>query len=90
MLRVDRLDAFYGKKQVLFAIDLELEEHCVGAVIGPNGAGKSTVLRAIFGLVAERRGATRFLIASRVRVSRSAGRAETWPVMEQEAQAGKL
>src|SRR5262249_49168696 len=35
-------------------------EHRVGAVIGPNGAGKSTVLRAIFGLVAERRGAIRF------------------------------
>jgi branched-chain amino acid transport system ATP-binding protein len=60
MLKVDRLDAFYGKKQVLFGIDLALDEHCVGAVIGPNGAGKSTVLRSIFGLVAERRGAIRF------------------------------
>ena len=26
MLRVDRLDAFYGKKQVLFAIDMMLPE----------------------------------------------------------------
>jgi branched-chain amino acid transport system ATP-binding protein len=56
MLRVEALNAFYGKKQVLFGIDLELPDGTIGAVIGPNGAGKSTVLRAIFGLVANRSG----------------------------------
>jgi branched-chain amino acid transport system ATP-binding protein len=60
MLAVRGLDAFYGKKQVLFAVNLELPGRAIGAVIGPNGAGKSTVLRAIFGLVAERRGAMSF------------------------------
>ncbi len=56
MLRVEGLNAYYGKKQVLFGIDLELPDGTIGAVIGPNGAGKSTVLRAIFGLIANRSG----------------------------------
>ncbi|MFN2645819.1 MAG: ABC transporter ATP-binding protein [Burkholderiales bacterium] len=60
MLAIRNLDAFYGKKQVLFGVDLELPGRAIGAVIGPNGAGKSTVLRAVFGLVAERRGAIAF------------------------------
>ena len=57
MLTVRKLDAFYGKKQVLFGVDLRLPKGGIGAVIGPNGAGKSTVLRALFGLVGERHGA---------------------------------
>jgi branched-chain amino acid transport system ATP-binding protein len=57
MLTVRNLNAFYGKKQVLFGVNLALAERSIGAVIGPNGAGKSTVLRALFGLVGERQGA---------------------------------
>ena len=60
MLTVEQLDAFYGKKQVLFGIDLTLGGGRIGAVIGPNGAGKSTVLRAVFGLVPQRAGRIRF------------------------------
>src|SRR4030088_1187017 len=56
MLTIRRLNAFYGKKQILFDIDLTLADRSIGAVIGPNGAGKSTVLRALFGLVGERHG----------------------------------
>jgi branched-chain amino acid transport system ATP-binding protein len=57
---VRQLNAFYGKKQVLFGVDLALPERSIGAVIGPNGAGKSTVLRALFGLVGERQGMIQF------------------------------
>ena len=56
MLSVSKLDAFYGKKQVLFGIDLTLGDRSIAAVIGPNGAGKSTVLRTLFGLVPQRAG----------------------------------
>ena len=49
MLNVEKLDAFYGKKQILFGIDMALAERRIAAVIGPNGAVKSTVLRALFG-----------------------------------------
>lgn len=59
MLTVEKLDAFYGKKQVLFGIDLTLGDRRIAAVIGPNGAGKSTVLRALFGLGPQREGAIR-------------------------------
>ena len=60
MLNVAELDAFYGKKQVLFGIDMTLAERRIAAVIGPNGAGKSTVLRAVFGLGPQREGTIRF------------------------------
>ena len=60
MLSVIEMDAFYGKKQVLFGIDIALPERRIAAVIGPNGAGKSTVLRAIFGLGPQREGMIRF------------------------------
>jgi branched-chain amino acid transport system ATP-binding protein len=60
MLNVEKLDAFYGKKQVLFGIDMTLAERRIAAVIGPNGAGKSTVLRAVFGLGPQREGTIRF------------------------------
>ena len=59
MLNVARMDAFYGKKQVLFGIDMTLAGRCIAAVIGPNGAGKSTVLRAVFGLGPQREGTIR-------------------------------
>jgi branched-chain amino acid transport system ATP-binding protein len=60
VLSVAKLDAFYGKKQVLFGIDLALADRRIAAVIGPNGAGKSTVLRAVFGLVPQRAGRIAF------------------------------
>jgi len=60
VLNVDNLNAFYGKKQVLFGIDMILPERRIAAVIGPNGAGKSTVLRAVFGLGPQREGRIRF------------------------------
>jgi branched-chain amino acid transport system ATP-binding protein len=60
VLNVDTLNAFYGKKQVLFGIDMTLAERRIAAVIGPNGAGKSTVLRAVFGLGPSREGTIRF------------------------------
>lgn len=60
MLNIQKLDAFYGKKQVLFNIDLTLDDRTLGAVIGPNGAGKSSVLRAVFGMIPVRRGLIEF------------------------------
>jgi branched-chain amino acid transport system ATP-binding protein len=60
MLSVEKLDAFYGKKQVLFSISIKLADQRIAAVIGPNGAGKSTLLRAVFGLGPQRQGTIRF------------------------------
>ena len=45
------LTASYGSLQVLFGVDLDVEEGEIVALLGTNGAGKSTVLRAVAGLL---------------------------------------
>jgi branched-chain amino acid transport system ATP-binding protein len=51
MLEVRGLSAGYGRAQVLFDIDLDVDKGEVVALLGRNGAGKSTTLKAIMGLV---------------------------------------
>jgi phosphate transport system ATP-binding protein len=46
-LKVDNLNLFYGKKQALFGINMEMPKKKVTAFIGPSGCGKSTLLRCI-------------------------------------------
>ncbi|MFN0134318.1 MAG: metal ABC transporter ATP-binding protein [Phycisphaerales bacterium] len=41
----------YGRKPVLWDVDVTLPEGKLIAIVGPNGAGKSTLLKAILGLV---------------------------------------
>jgi phosphate transport system ATP-binding protein len=42
-----KVDVFYGAKQALFEVDLDLRENTVTAMIGPSGCGKSTFLRCL-------------------------------------------
>ena len=60
LLSVRRLDAWYGRAQVLFGVDLEIGDGEVVALMGRNGAGKSTTMKAIMGLLASCRGEIRF------------------------------
>lgn len=46
-IEVRNLDLFFGKKQVLKGIHLEVPKHKVVALIGPSGCGKSTLLRSM-------------------------------------------
>ncbi|QLH39840.1 MAG: ABC transporter ATP-binding protein [Defluviicoccus sp.] len=55
-LEVHQLDAFYGRAQILFAVDLKVAAGEALALLGRNGAGKSTTVRAILGLIARTRG----------------------------------
>jgi phosphate transport system ATP-binding protein len=41
------VDVFYGDKQALFQIDLDIYERQVTSLIGPSGCGKSTFLRCL-------------------------------------------
>ncbi len=56
LLRVEGLDAAYGRARVLFGVSLEVRRGEVVALMGRNGAGKSTTLKAVMGLVEGRRG----------------------------------
>ena len=51
ILTVSGLKVSYGKSQVLFGVDLELNKGEVVALLGRNGAGKSTTFKGILGLV---------------------------------------
>lgn len=47
LIRISDFDFFYGEKQALYDVNMEMREHEVTAFIGPSGCGKSTLLRCI-------------------------------------------
>jgi ABC-type branched-subunit amino acid transport system ATPase component len=51
VLRLDRVNTFYGKSHILNDAALEVREGEIVALLGRNGAGKSTLLKTIAGLV---------------------------------------
>lgn len=46
-IKVENLNLFYGEKQALHDINMEMPKKKVTAYIGPSGCGKSTLLRCI-------------------------------------------
>ena len=60
MLEVEKLDAWYGKAQILYGVSLAVGAGECVALMGRNGAGKSTTMKAIMGLVARRTGKVRY------------------------------
>ncbi|MFM7224367.1 MAG: MFS transporter, partial [Actinomycetota bacterium] len=60
LLLVRGLDVHYDGVQVLFGVDLEIDEGEIVALLGTNGAGKSTLLKAVSGLVEATNGAIVF------------------------------
>ena len=49
VLEVRNLEGGYGAVQILYGIDLYVEEGEFVTIIGPNGCGKSTLIKTIFG-----------------------------------------
>ena len=60
LLEVRDIDVFYGDVQVVFGLELRVEEGEVVSIIGGNGAGKSTLLKTISGLMQPAKGEIAF------------------------------
>jgi branched-chain amino acid transport system ATP-binding protein len=60
MLKVEKLQARYGRSQVLFDIDLSVGEGEIVTLLGRNGMGKTTTIMTVMGLVKARGGEVRF------------------------------
>jgi branched-chain amino acid transport system ATP-binding protein len=54
VLEVEGLNAFYGKSQVVFDLELRVDAGETVAMLGRNGAGKTSTLFAIAGVVSHR------------------------------------
>ena len=55
-LSIESLQAWHGRSQALFGVDLHIAEGETVALIGRNGAGKSTTLQCAMGVLAQRSG----------------------------------
>jgi branched-chain amino acid transport system ATP-binding protein len=56
ILKVQDLHAFYGQSHILHGMSFSVQEGEVATLLGRNGAGKTTTMRAIMGIVGQRRG----------------------------------
>lgn len=61
MLKVDRINAFYGLSHILHDVSLEVGESEIVALLGRNGVGKTTTLKSIIGAVKPQSGRIRFM-----------------------------
>jgi ABC-type branched-chain amino acid transport systems, ATPase component len=50
MLETVKLNAGYGKLQILFDVDFLASKKQIITIVGPNGSGKSTFLKTLIGL----------------------------------------
>lgn len=49
MLKAENVNAGYGDVQILWDMNMEVEEHSITALIGSNGVGKTTFIRTVAG-----------------------------------------
>lgn len=56
LLRVENIDSFYGPSQVLFGMNMHVNEGEVVTLIGRNGMGKSTTVKSVMGMLRPRNG----------------------------------
>lgn len=60
MLRVERVSAAYGKRDVLRDVSFAARPGEIVSILGPNGAGKSSLLRVVAGFLAAAQGQVQF------------------------------
>lgn len=60
MLELNDINTFYGNRQVLHGVSLEVKAGSVVALLGRNGMGKTTTIRTIIGFTPPRSGFIQF------------------------------
>ena len=60
MLRIDRINTYYGKAHILHDLSFDVSAGEVVALLGRNGAGKTTTMRSIMQLVRPASGSITF------------------------------
>jgi len=60
MLELNNLETSYGQSQVLFGVNLQVNEREVVTLLGRNGMGKTTTINSILGMVRARSGEINF------------------------------
>ncbi|MFB9147844.1 urea ABC transporter ATP-binding subunit UrtE [Halomonas alkalicola] len=60
MLRIDKLNQYYGESHTLWDLDLEVPAGECTCVMGRNGVGKTTLMKAIMGEVKVASGSLRY------------------------------
>ncbi len=61
MLKVDKIETYYGPIAALKGISFEVDERDIVTILGANGAGKSTIMRTISGITPPAKGDIQFL-----------------------------
>ena len=51
VLTIEKLRTGYGRKQVVFDVDIHVNEGEVVGVLGHNGSGKSTTMKSVLGVL---------------------------------------
>ncbi len=60
VLEVSNLASGYGEVQILWGVDLALEQGKLTTLVGSNGVGKTTLLRTVMGLLRPIQGSVTF------------------------------
>lgn len=47
ILKIQKFNAYFGEKQILEDIDLDIAKNIVTSIMGPSGCGKTTLIRCI-------------------------------------------
>jgi branched-chain amino acid transport system ATP-binding protein len=60
MLKLEKIDAYYGYIHALKDVSLEIKEGDIVTLLGANGAGKTSILKVISGLIKPQKGKVSF------------------------------
>jgi len=60
LLKISNLNAYYGDVQVLYDVNLEVNDREIVTILGSNGAGKTTLMKTICGVETTRSGTIEF------------------------------